>query len=138
MSDKTNGPTAEEIAEKAEAAAQERIGAIIGSDLGKQFQPLAHHLAFKTKISAADAGAIMAAANESMPKIDASNPAPAADAAPAGAQPAAAQQPGQDFSAYKQNAGTLGVAEQVGGDASTEKVKAGWGNAVSAANARFQ
>ena len=35
MSEQTNGPTAEEIAEKAETAAQERIGAIIGSDLGK-------------------------------------------------------------------------------------------------------
>lgn len=139
MSDKTNGPTAEEIAEKAETAAQERIGAIIGSDLGKQFQPLAHHLAFKTKTSASDSAAILAAAKESMPKAEEPKSNDKPDGAPGAAEPTGGKPPSAgDFAAHKADAGTLGVADKVGGDAGAEKVKAGWGSAVASANNRFQ
>lgn len=136
MSDKTNGPTAEEIADKAETAAQERIGAIIGCDLGKKFQPVAHHLAFKTKI-AADASAGILASVEEWAKAQAPAAPPAADQ-PTPPPAATAPQPGGDFAAHKANAGTLGVADKVGGDTGAEKAKAGWGSAVASANTRFQ
>lgn len=138
MSDKTNGPTAEEIAEKAAADAQERIGAIISSDLGREFQPLSHHLAFKTKISAVDAGSILAAAKESMPKAEQQKPSDKPDASSGASQPNGNPPAGGDFAAHKADAGTLGVADKVGGDAGAEKVKKGWGNAVATANTRFQ
>ena len=130
MSDKTTGPTAEEIAEKAAADAQTRIGAIIGSDLGKQFQPLAHHLAFKTKTSASDAEAILAAAKESMPKAEAPkqgavDPAPTVDPAAAAAA----------FAAQKAQAGALGLAEPTGGKSNAEQRAAMFARAAQNANA---
>lgn len=133
MTDKTTGPTAEEIAEKAAAEAQTRIGAIIGSDLGKELQPLAHHLAFKTKNSAAESEAILAAAKESKLKAEQPKPAPSAATEPP-ADPAAAA---AAFAASKAQAGALGLAEPTGGNASAEKAAAGWKSAVETANTRF-
>lgn len=134
MSEQTNGPTAEEIAEKAETAAQERIGAIIGSDLGKKFSPVAHHLAFKTKITA-DASAGILASVEEWEKAKAPTPPSAVEQT--GQQPGATgQQPASgDFAAHKADAGTLGVADKVGGDTGAEKAKAGWASAVANVNA---
>lgn len=128
MSEQNNGPTAEELAEKAAAAAQERIGAIISSDLGKQFQPLAHHLAFKTKVSAADCAAIMTAAKESMPKSE-EKPAQGEPEQPG----ANANKPG-DYVAHKQQTGALGVADPVGGK--SKPANDGWASAVALANPR--
>ena len=133
MSTQTNGPTAEEIAEKAEAAAQERIGAIIGSDLGKEFQPLSHHLAFKSKISATDAAAILAAAKESMPK--AAEPRQETGDQSQGQNPGATgQQPNaagtkDDYVGRRES--SLGAADTVGGNANAEAVKAGWSKAFA-------
>jgi signal peptide peptidase SppA len=134
MSEQNNGPTAEEIAEKAAASAQERIGAIIGSDIGKQFQPLAHHLAFKTKISATDSAAILAAAKESMPKVE--EKTAQGDTEQTGAA-ANGNKPG-DYVAHKQQTGALGAAEPPASQAAAEKVRSGWGKAVTSANTRFQ
>lgn len=131
MSDNTQGPTVDENAVKA------RIKEITTCDLGKQMPTLAGHLAFDTGVTSADALKILGAAKEDMPKAEEPKPAPAADQ-PNTAPAASAPQPAADFAAHKAQAGTLGVADPVGGDAGAEKVKKGWGNAVATANTRFQ
>lgn len=138
MSEQTNGPTAQEIADKAEAASQERMGAIIGSDLGKELQPLAHHLAFKTKISATDCAGILTAAKASMPKAPIASDAgtaPAANDTTTAGKPQAQQEQAPAAGTTADYVGrretSLGAAGQVGGDNNAEAVKSGWSKAFA-------
>lgn len=123
MTDQTTGPTAEEIAAKATADAQARIKAIVSSDMGKAMPTLANHLAFDTQISGADASKILEAAKADMPK-----------APEASSDQGKTQDQAKAYEQHKAAAGALGLGTP---DHTNNKpdASAGWGRAVSEANA---
>lgn len=111
-------------------AAQTRLQTIITSADGAALPALAQHLAFRTDLPAETCLGALAAAK--------------ADFTTAGASVAAGQtDPGAGWSGAVEQAngrfsGGLGFAGTVGGDSSSEKIRAGWNKAVAASNARFQ
>ncbi len=125
-SETNNGPTAEEIAEKAAADTQNRISTIVGSDLGKKHRPLADHLAFKTKIGVEEANGILSVADAMISESQAKEKPQEGEPDPAKPQGSSA-----DYMKRKTETGALGASEPQNDQPSAEAAKAGWKTAFA-------
>lgn len=128
MSEQNTGLSAEEVAAKATATAQSRMKSILTADAGKALPTLASHLAYDTSISSDDAVKILVAAKGDLDTKAAEAPAPIPTPEP--------QAPAASYSEHKQGSGAiLGAPEGTARTDESDKIAAGWGNAVKDANA---